>query len=352
MSAELKVGIIGCGMIGKNHIRGYSEIAEAEVIAVADLDEAEANKVAEQNDIPQVFTDYHDLLKIDEIQIVDVCLPNVLHSPVSIDALEAGKHVFCEKPMARNYAEAKAMMDTAKRVGKQVGVQVATIFSPEARAAKKILDEGGLGKPYFARLCNLRRKGRPWVDGYGTPHFVSKEHAGGGSLVDMGVYHLNRLMWLLDNPSALTVSASTFQEIDIYEGRKDDMDVEELAAAFIRLDNGVTLYLEDAWALHKDKSDGDTIMGSKGGLRIDPFGYFSDLFGMEANVTFELKTAEYHQNQYDPDRVGYKTPLYNWVYGLLGRVPTIPTGEYALNTVRISDAVYESARRGEEVKVT
>jgi len=352
MSDKIKIGIIGCGMIGKSHIGGYSGIPEAEVVAVADLDEAEANKVAEANDIPQVFKDYHELLAIEGIDSVDVCLPNFLHRPVSIDALEAGKHVYCEKPMALNYGEAKAMVDAAAEAGKRIAVQAGTIFKPEARAAKKIVEEGGLGKIYYAKLANYRRRGRPWVDGYGTPHFVSKEKAGGGALVDMAIYHINRLLWLLDNPDPVTVSAATFQEIDIYEGRKDDMDVDELAMAFIRLANGVTLFLEEAWAIHLDKADGDTICGTKGGLRIEPFSYFSDLFGIEANTTFELNLAEYHQGQYDPDFAGFKSAQHNWIYGLLGRVPMIPTAEFAMNAARIFDAIYESAERGEEVKVT
>jgi predicted dehydrogenase len=129
------------------------------------------------------------------------------------------------------------------------------------------------------------------------------------------------------------------------------MDVDELAIALIRFDNGMTLFLEEAWAIHMDKADGDTIFGSKGGIRIEPFGYFSDMFGIEANTTFDLNLAEYHIGQYDPKFVGYRSPQHHWVHGLLGRVPLIPTAEYAANTARISDAIYESSKKGREVKL-
>ncbi|HIO79180.1 TPA: Gfo/Idh/MocA family oxidoreductase, partial [Candidatus Poribacteria bacterium] len=110
MSGKLKVGIIGTGIIGKSHIRGYQSMRnDVEIVAIADINQTEVQKVAQENDIPHVFSDYHDLLGIDEIDSVDVCLPNFLHAPVTIDALEAGKHVYCEKPMAKTGMEAQAM---------------------------------------------------------------------------------------------------------------------------------------------------------------------------------------------------------------------------------------------------
>ena len=118
MAKKLKVGVIGTGIIGKSHIRGYAGMSDdVEIVAVADLDEKEARRVAAEYDIPNVLTDYKKLLKIDEIDSVDVCLPNFLHAPVTIAALKAGKNVYCEKPMARNAEEAQTMYDAAKKTG-------------------------------------------------------------------------------------------------------------------------------------------------------------------------------------------------------------------------------------------
>ena len=139
MADKLKVGVIGTGIIGKSHIRRYKDMSDdVEIVAVADLDESEAKRVAKENDISKVFTDYKELLKIDDIASVDVCLPNFLHAPVTIAALEAGKNVYCEKPMARNADEAQSMYDAAKKTGKMLAIQLSTLFSPAARAAKQI----------------------------------------------------------------------------------------------------------------------------------------------------------------------------------------------------------------------
>ena len=119
------------------------------------------------------------MLKIDEIDSVDICLPNFLHAPVAIDALEAGNHVYCEKPMAKTGTEAQAMYDTAQRTGKKLSVQMGTIFSRESRTAKRLIEEGALGRVYYVKTSHYRRRGRVYVDGYATPHFVQKEKSGG-----------------------------------------------------------------------------------------------------------------------------------------------------------------------------
>ena len=118
-SDRIRVGMIGTGQIGKSHIRRYQDIPEAEIVAVADLREEEARRVAEQYQIPHVYTNYQALLQRDEIDSVDVCLHNQLHRPATVAALEAGKHVYCEKPMAATAADARAMMAASQRTGKQ-----------------------------------------------------------------------------------------------------------------------------------------------------------------------------------------------------------------------------------------
>ena len=170
---KVRIGIIGTGQIGKAHLQNYAPIDEAEVVAVADLREDEARRVADEYGIPSVYTDYHELLARDDIDSVDVCLHNRLHMPVTVDALEAGKNVYCEKPMSWTYPEAQTMYDAAQRTGQMLHIQLSTLYSPETRATKKLIDEGHLGQLYYAKSCNYRRRGRPWVDGYGSPAFVN-----------------------------------------------------------------------------------------------------------------------------------------------------------------------------------
>ena len=227
MSAKLKVGIIGTGIIGKSHVRGYQSMPnDVEMVAVADINESEAQRVAQEHDIPHAFSDYRELLKIDEIDSVDVCLPNFLHAPVTIAALEAGKHVYCEKPMAKTGPEAVAMYEAAQRTGRKLSVQMATVFTRETRTAKHLIDASALGNLYYVKTSHYRRRGRPYVDGYATTHFVQREKAGGGTLLDTAIYNMARMVYLLDNPEIETVSASTYQELDMDEGRRQDSGYE------------------------------------------------------------------------------------------------------------------------------
>ena len=129
MADTIKLGIIGVGQIGKSHVKRYKDIPGAEIVAVADVNEAEANRVAEANGIPHVYTQFRELLKRDDLQSVDVCLHNNFHAPVTIAALEAGKNVYCEKPMAGTYADALALKETADRLGRKRSIQLSPVFS-------------------------------------------------------------------------------------------------------------------------------------------------------------------------------------------------------------------------------
>ncbi|MFC1976637.1 Gfo/Idh/MocA family protein, partial [Chloroflexota bacterium] len=159
-------------------------------VAVADVNEAEAQRVSKVYSIPDVYTDFRQLLERDDIEAVDVCLHNNLHRPVTVAALEAGKHVYCEKPMAGAYCDAETMYQTAQEQGRKLSIQLRNIFTQETRAAKSLIDMGMLGKLYHARSTGFRRRGRPYVDGYGTPTFVQKRNSAGGAMYDMGVYHI------------------------------------------------------------------------------------------------------------------------------------------------------------------
>jgi predicted dehydrogenase len=351
MSGKLKVGVIGTGIIGKSHINGYMSMSnDVEIVGVADLNKEEAERVAAANNIPKVFSDYKDLLK-EDIASVDVCLPNNLHAPVTIAALEAGKNVYCEKPMARNAKEALSMYDTAKKTGKMLSVQLGTLFSWEARAAKEFVETGVLGRVYYVKTSHYRRRGRVYVDGYATPHFVQKEISGGGAMADMAVYHMALMVWLLGNPDLETVSASTYQEIDMDEDRKifSKYDVEELGIGFVRFKGNVTMFVEESWAINMDREEGDCIMGSKGGLRLNPFTLFTEVGGMLVDHPFDLKNFESRQRSIGKASEGFEGPQKNFVWAQLGRVPFVDTASIALKVAQITDAMYRSSDQRKEI---
>jgi predicted dehydrogenase len=351
MGRKIKLGIIGVGQIGKHHINTYKQIPDAEIVAVADVNEEEAKRVAAANNVPNVFTQFRDLLKMDEIEAVDVCLHNNFHAPVAIAALEAGKHVYCEKPMAGAYRDAKRMYKTAKKLGRKLSIQLSTLFSKETKAAKRLIDEGLLGKVYFAKSYGFRRRGRPWVDGYGSSSFVTKKFAQGGALFDMGVYHIANILYLIGNPEILTVSGATHDEIEKYEDRAKaaPWEVEELGLGFIRLAGGISFVIEESWAIHSNGTESPMIAGSKGGIKLSPFGYFATVADMPMNATFDLDGSDWRWHACFPETACYDGPQHHWIAALLGKCELIDTAAIALATMKVSEGIYLSQKLGQEV---
>jgi predicted dehydrogenase len=352
MSPEpIRVGLIGVGQIGKHHLREYQKVPGAEVVAVADVNEAEAQRVAAEFNIPHVYTDLRAMLAREDIQAVDVALHNNLHSSATIAALEAGKHVFCEKPMAGSYRDAEAMYETAGRVGKHLSIQLSTLFETPVKAAHWLIENGHLGKVYHARSVGHRRRGRPFVDGYGSPLFVQKQHAQGGALYDMGVYHIARILYLMGNPTPLTISGVTYQETEMDAARRErsGYNVEELGMGFVRLEGGATLDIIEAWAVHLDTLGSSVVLGNQGGLRLEPFAYFRSIGDLDMNSTTDLGGFDWRFHTVHEGGDAYDSNQHHWIAALQGRVPLLPTARLALNTMLISEGIYRSTRLGREV---
>lgn len=351
MADKVKIGIIGCGQIAKIHLGHYDKIPEAQIVAVCDIRQDEARRVAAERDIPHVFTDYKDLLAMDQIQSVDVCLHNRLHAPVTIDALRAGKNVYCEKPMAGTYAEAKRMYEVAQETGRKLAIQFFSLYDPPTRAAKKLIDDGRLGRIYYAKARHYRRRGRPFVDGYGTAQFVNSETSAGGALIDMCVYHTARMIYLLGNPDVLTVSGSTFQEIDMYADRRasSGYDVEEFGLGLIRLAGGVTLFVEEAWAVHQPSGASHQIFGRKGGVQLEPFTFYTTISDIEFDGTTDLKDVDLRWHRCFPDTADHDGSQRHWVSAQLGRCELTDSASIALKTSMILEGIYKSQKLGREV---
>ena len=354
MAEQIRIGVIGTGQIGKNHLKAYAKISDAKIVAVADINGDEAHKVAAEYKIPNVLSDFRKLLKMGEIDAVDVCLHNNFHAPVSIEALNAGKDVYCEKPMAGSYFDARAMHEMAKSTGKKLHIQLSTLYTNEHKTAQRLIDSGQLGKLYYARSYGFRRRGRPYVDGYGTPAFVKKEIAAGGALFDMGIYHIAEVLHLLGNPAVETVSGTTHQEIPMYEERAkiSGYSVEELGLGFVRLSGGITLSIEESWAMHYDGSESSKILGSKGGIKLSPFMFFSSAGDVELASTADLDKADFRWHSCEPNYNAYDSSQQHWVAALQGRVPLIDTAGIALNVALISEGIFRSQIQRKEVGAT
>jgi predicted dehydrogenase len=348
----VRVGIIGVGQIGLRHLRQYGDIDGAEVVAIADVDAGKVRQAASRYQVAHAYGDFRELLARDDIDAVDVCTHNNLHMPITVAALEAGKHVFCEKPMAGSYADAVTMLETAVQRQRRLGIQLSSLFTADVQAAKALVDGGYLGRLYHAQSAGHRRRGRPYVDGYGSPAFVQKGMAGGGALLDMGIYHLAAVLYLLGNPDVVRVSGSTYQQIPIDPERAttSGYDVEELAVGLVRLREDITLYVIEAWAMHLDRLGGSYVVGTQGGVRLDPFGFFHSAGSLDLDSTTDLEVFDLRLRAYseEQDNAHQKTQRH-WISALRGEAPLLPTAELALTAMLISEGIYLSQKLEREV---
>ncbi len=350
-TGPIRVGIIGCGQIAQQHMATYAKISDVKMVGFADINEQAVQSSAKEYGAEFATTDFRKLIQRDDIDAIDVCLHNNFHMPATVAALEAGKHVYCEKPMAGSYADAVTMLEKAKELGKNLHIQLATLYSNETRAAKELIDEGMLGDVYHARSTGFRRRGRPYVDGYGAPSFVQKRNSAGGALYDMGVYHISQILYLLGNPTVERVTGKTYQKVEIDAKRLETSgyDVEELGMGFVRFGGDVSMDIIESWAIHLDSFEGSYLVGSKGGVRLNPFGYFHGSGDLDMATTVDLGSARSRWNSVKGDGDVYGNSQSHWVAALLGRVPLLPTAEIALNTMLISEGIYMSQKMNREV---
>ncbi|WP_221566808.1 Gfo/Idh/MocA family protein [Alkalihalobacillus sp. TS-13] len=355
----IKVGIIGIGIIGKQHLEFYSKIPGAEVIAAADINGSELDRVAEKYNIAYKYTDFRKMLERDDLDAVDVCLHNNYHAPVTIEALQAGKHVYCEKPIAGSYLDGSDMLQMAQQYGKKLHIQLSNLYLRETKAAKVLIEEGKLGKIFHARSAGYRRRGRPFVDGFGTEFFTRKESAGGGALFDMGVYHISELLYLMDMPEVSTITGKIYQEMDMDPKRREisRFDTEEVATGYVRFKDGASLDILESWAIHLNEFDGSSIVGSKGGIRIrgvhngkrTPLSYHTTMCDMDVDTVFPGDQSDYRWHQLRENTDAYDSSQHHWIAALQGRVNLLPTAQIALDTMLISEGIYLSDHLGREV---
>jgi predicted dehydrogenase len=339
---RVRVGIIGAGMIAhRSHAEAFQQVPQAEVVAVADVDAERARAFATKYEIPQVFATYEELIARGGVDAVSVALPVFLHAPATIAALEAGKHVLCEKPMARNSAEAQAMVDAARKNGRKLAVYWRTRFGARALKAKQLIDTGTLGRVYYIRTIGLRWRGRPGFDTgmarFGK-WFGSKEQAGGGALMDIGGYNLDLVLGLLGFPRVLSASATTWRAIDRERADREGHDVEDLAVGLIRLEGGGVISIESSFAGNIDEPNGTWLFGTKAGLRLEPFTLYRDKGGQKEMV------------EIDATDVTSLSPAGEFIRAIREDQPiAISSGEEALSVTRVQEMLYRSAEQGREV---
>src|SRR5659263_163293 len=271
--SKVKIGIIGCGGIANGkHMPSLKKVPDAEMVAFCDLILEKAEKAAKQfgTKDAKIYTDYKELLKDESIDVIHVCTPNRSHSFITVDALEAGKHVMCEKPMAINYAEALKMIDAVKKTGKLLTIGYQNRYRPDSQFMKKECVAGTFGEIYFAKAKAIRRRAVPT---WGV--FINEYEQGGGPLIDIGTHALDLSLWMMDNYKPKYAVGTTYHKLnkDTETGNAwgdwntEKFTVEDSAFGFIVMENGATISLESSWALNTlDVGEAKTqVCGTKGG---------------------------------------------------------------------------------------
>lgn len=343
MAQKIKVGIIGVGVIGRHHIKGFSAHPNAEVIAVADIDERKAKEAAQQFKIENAFADYREMLRMDELDAVAICTPPFAHMRPTIDAAAAGKHVLCEKPMALNAREAKEMVEACRSAGVKLGIcHGRARFSDPVEYAKSLVESGRLGKVFYGRVSSFRRRGRPGIDILkASKWFLDSSKAGGGAFADIGCYDIDMMLYVLGSPKPISVAAFTFRGVGTIppEDRGVKYDVEDHAVALVRFEGELALTFEKAWASNMDGGDGARLFGTMGGIKFSPFTLYLEEDGEQKDLTPQI-----------PHRRN-KDIFDDFVRACMGEKEPITPGEEGLKVMQIIDAAYVSARERREVAV-
>ena len=344
--AKIKMGIIGAGGIAQDrHIPAYQLMSDMVIIeAVCDINIETAKAVAARFDIEKIYADYWEMFS--EVDAVTICTPNKFHAEISIAALEAGCHVFCEKPMAMNTEECEAMIAAANQAGKTLSIGYHYRFMKDSQAARKVIQEKEIGTPIVARAQALRRRKVP---GWGV--FTNKELQGGGSLIDYGCHFLDLSLWLLGNPKPVEVLGKTYNLLSKMPNQvnqwgsfnNETFDVDDHVTAFITFENGATMLFETSWSANiKEDVESVSISGETGGIDLFPFQLNQVKHGMLFNT----------QAPWLPGEENFAVvQLRNFLESCIGISELIVKPEEAMQVSKIIDAIYLSSETGQSVKL-
>jgi predicted dehydrogenase len=350
---KLRVGVVGLGFAGRTALEAFSELPDVEVIALAGLEKDTLTSLGEKHGVPHLYEKWEDLLETPGLEAVSIGTPTQLHAPIALKALDRGLHVLSEKPLARTVAEGTAMVEASKKAGRVLKVVFNHRERGDVAALKHQIDEGQLGRIYYAKAHWMRRNGIPGMGGW----FTNRELSGGGPLIDLGVHILDMALHLMGEPQVSTVSADTFAELGPRgKGSRDPnantlgsaFEVEDLATAYLRLKGGGALQLETSWATFRAPGDnfGIELFGTDGGAKIEVQNYTNEdtlrIFTDVGGVPAEVKPAT-------GAGLGHRAVVREFVRIVRSGEWEGQNGSEALLRTEIIDACYASAKAGREV---
>lgn len=363
-----RAGIVGCGGIAhQKHFPALKNASDrVEIVAFCDLIEERAEKAAKEFGTPdaKVYTDYHELLKDESIEIVYVLTPNVAHCPISVAAFEAGKHVMCEKPMAASVEDAEKMMEAWKKSGKLFTIGYQNRFRADSQTMKRMCDDGEMGDIYYAQAHALRRRGVPT---WGV--FTDKSQQGGGPLIDIGTHSLDLTLWLMDNYEPATVTGVTFNKLGTTlkpenQGNflgtwdPDTYEVEDAAFGFVTMKDGSLITLDATWVINstEERCASTYLCGTVAGAEVTGVGgadnlklYMNKVMGGK-QVKIDVNTAVGGVDFFDGDSAEPKDiECKVWLDAIEGKGELVVKPEQAFTVTKILEAIYKSAESGRQI---
>lgn len=358
MDRIVKVGIIGCGGIANGkHMPSLKKLENVQMTAFCDIIAERAEKAAKEYGTAdaKVYTDYKELLEDKEIEVVHVLTPNREHADITIDALYAGKHVMCEKPMAKTAADARRMYEAAEKTGKKLTIGYQHRQKAQSIYAKEYIDTGALGEIYYANCLAVRRRGTP---NWGV--FLDEEAQGGGPIIDIATHSLDLTLYLMNNYEPEMVVGKTHKKLEHPEAGNiwgdngvSTTPLEEAACAFIRMKNGATIMLETSWALNTAEpvQEGSCVLcGSKAGLSIKNNQLTINQVELNRQTVTEVDTSAGGVAFYDgATQSPAETEAYNWIKSIVEDTEPVVLPKQALVVSEILEAIYTSSKTGKAV---
>lgn len=371
---KLRIGIVGCGFIAnRKHLPMLALQENVEVVAFCDIVKDRAEASAQEFGAPgaKVYVDYRDLVARDDVDAVHVCTPNSSHSEISIAALQSGKHVMCEKPMAKTSAEAKAMLDAAQAAGKKLTIAYQNRFRSDSQFIKSLCDRGELGEIYLGKAFATRRRGVP---NWGV--FMNKELQGGGPLIDLGTHALDLTLWMMNNYEPVCALGSTYNKLGKMGSPANGMgpwdpekyEVEDSAFGMVKFKNGATVVLEASWAINMIVANEAMTMlvGTKAGVDMFPaagpvlrVADFQSAESLHVRVNGENNGKLFIQNYaMGAQFIGSAKPeafaggwleMSTWINAIRNDTEMVVKPQQAYTVTRILEAIYQSAETGELV---
>ena len=288
----LRVGIIGCGGIAMTHINYLTKYPGVTIVCGADINPVALERMREKHGVTELFEDYNVMLKEvgDKVDAISVCTPNGVHHAAAIAALNAGKHVICEKPMAMNAIQAQEMADAAKKNGVEFVIGFQHRFEPRSKVLRDLIASGALGKILYVRSQALRRRGIP---NWGV--FGQKALQGGGPMIDIGVHILEASHSIIGSPKPVSATGNTFTFLG---NKQSDVlsqwagwdyktyTVEDMAVGMIRFETGAMLTIESSFVAHIEEDVFNIqIFGEKGGAIWDGTKIYTDFNNLMINAS-------------------------------------------------------------------